>query len=831
MHSRSCSRHRIFQNAVVNQIVLRGLPPTLALVGVLLFRAVLGAAVDASAPAASAGISSPRLYLHCLRDNSAVSFAVRWDYEFITSSRGVSGFRIYRRVEEGDYAVLGEISKSGAGNNCTVYQHWADKYSYSYIDRNVEDSRRYSYKVVAHDEEGNETSNEIGTRTDPRADAVAGPRNVLVVVNGSSPQSVEIGEYYRSRRGIPKENLCRLSLSSDVEAVSTRTVEERIKSPLREFLASRGLKDKILYIVMTYGLPYKVLVRGGESADSVDAHLTDPFDEIKSDPNSDMGSPEGLYRNPYYLAGSHFSRANGNRGYLVARLDGPLAKPSDARYNERTAHPDDPLQYIKNMVDYAIEAEQSPERLTGKGYFDRQFLAPWTTGYGKGDLSINGACDCCASVGFTCALDTNPQLFGMPPTRSGGDNPLVCDRALWYAGWYAHFYTDVFEWEKGAVGFHLESWTAQEPRRESKSKNRSGWLWVPGMIRAGITATMGPVHEPGLGGVPEIDWFFRYFFHGFSFAEAAYMAMYSMGGKMVMIGDPLYKPFRNNRPDKTPPRITIASPVPGQTVRGCRALVEGTVDDPGISMLDNTRPVLNGRFNYTQAIGSTETNEATLPIIIGATDTCGNRSSAAVTIHWVNSPPSMKEIEPLEVREGDMLRFTLKGSDADDDRISYSLAASSVMPRGASLDERTGEFRWQPDFDQAGTYDMPFLVSDGFASNTKRATITVRQAGSHPPKFGPLPKRVTRKEGEAVYVELTANDLDGDVLTFSTESPLPEGATLAQLPPNYGGLFWKPAGHQAGFYRIVFRVSDGKGGEDTAVVELEVSPADSGKGP
>ena len=825
MEIRLCRVRGICQNGCMKAISLRWLLARLPLAIGFFFAVLSARSFVASELSLPTRISPPRLYLHCLRDNSDVSFAVKWEYEFITSSRNVCGFRMHRRIGEGDHVLLEEIRKGGQGENWTVYQESAYRNTYSCEDRGVEVGKRYSYKVVAFDEAGNEAFNEVSILTDPRADKVAGAENVLVVVNGSSPQSVEIGEYYRKRRGIPERNVLKLSYHANLEMVSFRIFEENIKAPIQAYLTSQGLKEKILYIVMTYGLPYKVLVQGGRSADSVDAQLADLFDEIKSDPNNDMASPEGLYRNPYYLAGSHFSRGNGNRGYLVARLDGPLAEPADARYNKRTAHRDDPLQYIKNMVDYAMEAEQATRPLMGKGYFDRRFEAPWSISYGKGDLSINGAYDSCVSVGFKSVLDTNPQLFGMRPTNSGGDNPLLCDKALWYAGWYSHFYTDVFEWEKGAVGFHIESWTARELRRESKSAGRAGWLWVPGMIRAGITATMGPVHEPGLGGVPKIDWFFRYLFHGFSFAEAAYMATYSGGGKIVMVGDPLYRPFGGTCLRRTTPKVTIASPAPGQTIRGCRVLVEGTVEDPQISMLDNARPVRDGRFSYSQAIGSTESNEADLPIIVGVTDTFGNRASASVTVHWVNNPPRLADIEPVEIREGEKLKFRLKGADSDNDSISYSFAMGSARPPGALLDERTGEFHWRLDFDQAGTHKFSFVVRDGFASDTKHTTITVRQAGSHPPKFASLPKRLTRKVGEAVYVELTANDLDSDVLTFSTETPLPEGAVIAQSPPNTAGLFWKPTPSQVGLHRIVFRVSDGKGGEDTSVMEVEVTPA------
>lgn len=36
------------------------------------------------------------------------------------------------------------------------------------------------------------------------------PRQVLVVVNDASPESVELGEYYLKRRKVPKANLCRV---------------------------------------------------------------------------------------------------------------------------------------------------------------------------------------------------------------------------------------------------------------------------------------------------------------------------------------------------------------------------------------------------------------------------------------------------------------------------------------------------------------------------------------------------------------------------------------------------------------------------------------------
>ncbi len=777
-----------------------------------------------AAPATAVRISPPMLYIHCLRDDGKIAFVVRWDYHFAYSSKNVSGFQIYRRIEGEDYSLVAAVNRSEAKANLTAVQEFVNRYVYSFKDDGVQLGKAYSYKVVAFDPAGNEGFNEVSIQTDPAAEPVAGPANVLVVINRSSRESVEIGEYYQKRRGVPKQNLLYLSYQGNSTILSMENFERKIKLPLRAYLASEGLKEKILYIVMTYGLPYKVSVRGGKSVDSVDTYLTDLFDEYRNDPQLDVGPAGGRYRNPYFLAASHFSRANGNRGYLVTRLDGPLANPSDPHYNRRTEHRDDRLQYLKNMIDYAIWAEQKPKGLAGKGYFDRRFKSPWASALAKGDLYISGAYDCCASAGFKSFLDTNPQLFGASPTDSGGDNSLFCDNALWYAGWYSHFYKDVFGWVTGAVGFHIESWTAQDIRAEATSRGRSGWVWVPGMIRAGITATMGPVHEPGLGGVPQIDWFFRYFVHGFSFAEAAYMANYSSGGQMVMIGDPLYKPFRDSSLDRTPPTVTITSPRGGETIRGTKILIEGTVDDLGISMLDNFHPVREGRFSFTQTIGSSGKDRARIPVVVCATDTSGNAGSAAVTVTWANAPPRLQPIAPTEISEGKTLTFTLKASDPDADRLSYYFARDSARPRGASLSRRAGRFKWKPTFEQNGTYDFGFRVTDDFASDVKRATITVRQAGSHPPKFASPPKKIVRKTGQAVYFVLKAEDLDGDALTFSAATPLPEGARL-RSSPDHAVFLWRPTPEQVGAYKIAFTVSDGKGGKDAATVELQITPA------
>jgi len=100
--------------------------------------------------------------------------------------------------------------------------------------------------------------------------------NVLLVINRNDPVSVEIGEYYRERRGIPLENVCPID-SFLFEEIDWQMYLDGVERPVAACLASPALQEKVLYIVTTRGVPLKV--RGGgagiesESA-SVDSELT-----------------------------------------------------------------------------------------------------------------------------------------------------------------------------------------------------------------------------------------------------------------------------------------------------------------------------------------------------------------------------------------------------------------------------------------------------------------------------------------------------------------------------------------------------------------------------
>jgi len=65
------------------------------------------------------------------------------------------------------------------------------------------------------------------------------------------------------------------------------------------------------------------------------------------------------------------------------------------------------------------------------------------------------------------------------------------------------------------------------------------------MLRDGITATLGAVSEPYLHSFPESRAFFAELYQGHCLVEAYYHTKPFNSWQLLLIGDPLYKPFKN----------------------------------------------------------------------------------------------------------------------------------------------------------------------------------------------------------------------------------------------------------------------------------------------
>jgi uncharacterized protein (TIGR03790 family) len=206
------------------------------------------------------------------------------------------------------------------------------------------------------------------------------------------------------------------------------------------------------------------------------------------------------------------------RTMMVARLDAPT------------------LALAKGLVDAAIKVEQ--EGLEGKAYFDARGMgkldqpnappgsyedydrAVLTTAKGIGE-----------QTNIEVVLNSSPELF-----KAG-----ECPDAALYCGWYSLAkYVDAFDWAPGAVAYHLasgEATTLRDPGSQG---------WCKKMIEDGVAATIGPVYEPYLMSFPRPEQFFGLLLKGdLTLVECYYRTLPYNSWMMTLIGDPLYRPFKN----------------------------------------------------------------------------------------------------------------------------------------------------------------------------------------------------------------------------------------------------------------------------------------------
>ena len=174
----------------------------------------------------------------------------------------------------------------------------------------------------------------------------------------------------------------------------------------------------------------------------------------------------------------------------------------------------------------------------------------------------------------------------------------------------------------------------------------------------------------------------------------------------------------------------------------------------------------------------------------------------SITVNNINRPPVLDPIGEKVVNENSLLEFTVNGADPDGDALTYS---TYNLPAGAVFDPDTMTFTWTPGFDQAGTYNISFHVSDADSTDSENITITVNNT-NRPPVLDPIGEKVVNENS---LLEFTVNgaDPDGDALTYLTYN-LPAGAVF---DPDTMTFTWTPGFDQAGTYgtyNISFHVSD-----------------------
>jgi hypothetical protein len=93
----------------------------------------------------------------------------------------------------------------------------------------------------------------------------------------------------------------------------------------------------------------------------------------------------------------------------------------------------------------------------------------------------------------------------------------------------------VFSWNPGAIGWHLDSASAYDPR--------GGASWAPNAVAKGITITTGAIDEPYLQGLVRPSGAFRNLLEGANVGDAFLRNTRWLKWMVIYYGDPLYRPF------------------------------------------------------------------------------------------------------------------------------------------------------------------------------------------------------------------------------------------------------------------------------------------------
>jgi uncharacterized protein (TIGR03790 family) len=346
---------------------------------------------------------------------------------------------------------------------------------------------------------------------------------VAVIVNDNSADSQRIAEHYARTRGLPESNVLRIRTSTD-EAIEQDAYVKTIEQPIGLAIRRAGLQDRLLYLVLTKGVPLRVNGTTGPNGTvaSVDSELTLLYRRMVGQPILVQGSIE----NPYYLGEREIGEARpfSHREhdiYLVTRIDA----------------------FTVDQALALIDRAQKPST-DGRIVLDQR-----GTG-GTGDQWLAQAASRLEEQGQKSRV-----VLESTPKAARGESAV-----LGYYSWGAsdpdnRVRSVGMGFVPGSIAANLESFDARTFRQPpgawlpTASSDKATWFEGTGdaligdLVRDGVTGVSGQVAEAYLAGAIRPEILFPTYLAGFNLVEAFYLAIPTLSWQTVVVGDPLCAPF------------------------------------------------------------------------------------------------------------------------------------------------------------------------------------------------------------------------------------------------------------------------------------------------
>jgi len=389
-------------------------------------------------------------------------------------------------------------------------------------------------------------------------------KEILVLVNRNISDSSRVGRYYCEKRNVPYKNILYLHLGKKpVEAISRDGYEKWIAEPVRFELLRNRAPGQIRCLLTTYGVPTKVgrrkPLKGQEDRlkqfqDSA-KQQEKKIEQLKQGDSHDKGKVADELKHCKQMSARlklQIDYINGRE--TNASVDSELSMVLAGDYGLYRWQPNKlkggmpgldfqtlmvsrldaaSCEIAMGLVDKALKAEK--RGLKGIAYVDSRGLKNAKAGsYGYYDQSLRDmAMLTSVRTELPVKEEQTKKLFGL------GSCP---DTAI-YCGWYSNGkYVDAFDFIDGAVGYHIASSEA------TRLRDPNGAQWCTAMLRDGIAATLGPVAEPYLHSFPEPRAFFAELYKGTCLVETYYRTKPFNSWMLLLIGDPLYRPFGKYQP-------------------------------------------------------------------------------------------------------------------------------------------------------------------------------------------------------------------------------------------------------------------------------------------
>jgi uncharacterized protein (TIGR03790 family) len=374
--------------------------------------------------------------------------------------------------------------------------------------------------------------------------------NVLLVINDSSQPSVRIGEYYASKRGISQQDVVHLKIESNDE-ISAGDFSRLVQAPIADWFARRGAHDRILYIVLTKGVPLRIAGTSGRrgTVASVDSELALLYRRMTG-----AAVPlDGPVPNPYFHGAAPLVQAQAfthqaHDIFLVTRLDG------------------------FSVEDVLALVDRGAAPVAG-GRFLLDERASWVE---KGNEWLAAAAGWLTANGFAnrVTLETTSNVLAGEPDVMGyyswGSNDPAATRR--------HFGFTFMPGAIAAMFVSSDARTFTEPppqwRPGSWNDPKSIFAGSPqslagDLIHDGVTGIAGQVAEPYLDATVRPDILFPAYVSGFNLAESFFLALPYLSWQTVVVGDPLCAPFGRKRvsPGRIDSGLDAATGLPAMFAR------------------------------------------------------------------------------------------------------------------------------------------------------------------------------------------------------------------------------------------------------------------------